>query len=306
MSHSEVNCLADQNGSLHPIEDLNVGDAVIGVVHHDNMSLFQKALSAFKEAESYIKTSELAAGELDIPSVNELRYYGYHLTRALSYDVDDIDVEVQNTELSKALRHCHRASYDAIELGLINCLEVIADFHQEYGSKIFIQEVITDYLEKMAKVEEIRGVIAQDPKEHRGDYYKQCEGYLQQLNQIKQLLLTSKYLLDAKSLEREELKSRTEAAEERAQKAEERAQQAEERTQQAEKRANSAHTIKKWSLGVSCVALLVAASTLAYRIGGGSESTGAEGNSAATSTPKIQHNSKKPPDEQLTKKDGGA
>ena len=207
-------CLADTNGSLHPLDELQIDEVITTIVHQDNLGDFQALLNDFKEAENYIKISEISVGELDIPSINELRYFGYHLTKALSDS--SISVEKQREEIYKAKRHCNRASYDAIELGLLNCFEIIADFHCDYGSKIFIQEVIPNYIDKMTRVEEIKNIIAQGERIERGDYYKNCEQYLIELNEIKQLLLTSQYLLDAKRLEREDYIKKAERAELRA------------------------------------------------------------------------------------------
>ncbi len=66
----------------------------------------------FVQAEQLIKLSEQTSDGVVIPSINELRYFGYHLLQAI---LDEHDSEQINEQLKKAESHAKRAIYDASE-----------------------------------------------------------------------------------------------------------------------------------------------------------------------------------------------
>ncbi|MBE0508349.1 MAG: hypothetical protein IBX50_16800 [Marinospirillum sp.] len=68
-------------------------------------SQLESLLSLFSEAEAKVKEAEEIDGAISVPSINELRYVGYHLTRALA-NKDPREVE---QELTKAANHARRA-----------------------------------------------------------------------------------------------------------------------------------------------------------------------------------------------------
>ena len=70
----------------------------------------ERLLALHQETEIKIKEIERLEGKLSIPSINELRYFGYHVAKAVSLDIaGDEDSEI-DAELEKAFRHCQRAS----------------------------------------------------------------------------------------------------------------------------------------------------------------------------------------------------
>ncbi len=229
---SVSNCLNDQNGDLHPTIPSN-SESFKCLVHDDNVEALNVAFSAFKEAEDYIKKSEISVGELDIPSVNELRYFGYHLVKALSNP--ELSRTDQLEEIHGAKKHAQRASYDAIELGLISNLEVIADFHMEYGAKPYLTEIHSDYFGLMTRVDEIKVIVGQESRHDRAEYYRVCEGYLNELKSIKNKLELSKSSLASREEEIVNNANRLERAEERAENAEARAENAERRSELAQR-----------------------------------------------------------------------
>ncbi len=56
----------------------------ISLDESDKESL-QEVIDLFDQAESKVKELERLCGELSIPSINQLRYVGYHLTKALCH-----------------------------------------------------------------------------------------------------------------------------------------------------------------------------------------------------------------------------
>ena len=75
----------------------------------------------FSRAERACKAFEHQDGGLPIPVVNELRYAGAHAIKALKRGIDDS--EECREELDKALRHCKRARYDALEFNVVLATE---------------------------------------------------------------------------------------------------------------------------------------------------------------------------------------
>jgi hypothetical protein len=61
-----------------------------------------------------------------IPSINELRYVGYHIVRSL---LSDDEKELQ-AERVKAINHVKRAIYDIDESLLIYYIETAANFKE--------------------------------------------------------------------------------------------------------------------------------------------------------------------------------
>ena len=61
------------------------------------------------------------------PAVNELRYAGFHASKALTLDGDD-----QKEAYESAERHCRRACYDAIDVQIQYCLCECRRFQNDY------------------------------------------------------------------------------------------------------------------------------------------------------------------------------
>lgn len=155
-------------------------DQISPLIHQDNFEEFQAVADAFVEAERRVKLVEWMDGT-DVPSINELRYVSYHLLKACQ--IQD-DPRAQYEELKRAERHCKRASFDAIELGIIGALEQVNDFNKDYN-KFPISEVLPNYLDMMNTVEGVRVFLANEAGgEFRDDYYSDCEDRYSQLTDI--------------------------------------------------------------------------------------------------------------------------
>ena len=85
-------------------------------ISSNNATKFNELYEAFKKANERIEAVNKITGTLDsiieIPSLNELRYVGFHLIKALSHP----DSTEEDEELRRAIRHCERASYSGIAL----------------------------------------------------------------------------------------------------------------------------------------------------------------------------------------------
>lgn len=152
-------------------------------LHEGNAEEFERLSNYFKDAERRLKLVEIDGMEgIDIPSINELRYVTFHIIEAFKHN----NPTIQADELRKAQRHCMRASYDAMELGLLQKLEAIAAF-KESNRDIVISSVIPDFSSDMSRVQEISDWIASDSssgREEKERYYSECEEKYKELHSM--------------------------------------------------------------------------------------------------------------------------
>ena len=90
-----------------------------------------------------------------IPAMNELRYAGHHLLRALADDGSVVDAE----QLRKAISHCQRAQYEAAEAGILAALGNIDRFKEDYKS-LPIGECVVNYQDITASARRPQNVLA--------------------------------------------------------------------------------------------------------------------------------------------------
>ena len=153
----------------------------------ENQERFNALRSLFDLAETKLKETEQLCGDLAIPSVNELRYAGYHITKAMC----EPDAKKHDEELRRAERHCKRAIYDANEVGIEYLLRKIADFKDIYSASSKVIEVIKDYSSYLADAQQSVDLISEARKnngESRESYYEQCEPHYKKLKRINLIL----------------------------------------------------------------------------------------------------------------------
>lgn len=146
-----------------------------------------KVYLGFKKAEEKIKKLELSHKNLIIPSVNELRYAGYHLLQASRLTTDN---EIKE-EISKANRHTKRAIYDAIEASLVYILQEIELFDKEYNKIPETSEIIPEYDTKIANVKNIVAKLEDIEASSREEKYEEIEEFYTQLRVINDTLNNS-------------------------------------------------------------------------------------------------------------------
>lgn len=141
----------------------------------------------WEQAERDVKVSEQVESKLLIPSINELRYAGYHHIQALKAGDDATRLD----ELGKAQKHCQRASYDALELVVVYHLERIKKFRDDYRM-VEITPVISDYQAHCRVVREVSDFLGSVQKDSREAHYREIRG------QIKRIQETADALEDAR------------------------------------------------------------------------------------------------------------
>lgn len=107
-----------------------------------DIDLFQDLQKRFAEAESFIKEVELCERELPFPAINELRYAGHHLLKALVIT----DRDEFRHELGEVEDHCHRAMYEASEAGIMYLIRLLKQFDRDYKD-VVVSDTIPSVLE---------------------------------------------------------------------------------------------------------------------------------------------------------------
>lgn len=78
--------------------------------------------------------------EAGIPAINELRYAGHHLLKAL----DDQGGVADQQHIEQAMGHARRASYEATEAGIVLAVEAVKTFRDDFRT-ITIADLVPDY-----------------------------------------------------------------------------------------------------------------------------------------------------------------
>lgn len=164
----------------------------------------KEVIRLFDKAEAKIKEVEQLSQNLSIPSINELRYVGYHLARSyIEEDQRELDIHID-----KAKRHCMRAIYDAHEMGIIDMLRLIKLFKETYTPfSSSVLEVVPTYIEDLTKANNASRFIANVKENHKNDrdaYYEHCEPYYTALRDIVDKLTLAEPLVNQKIEEKRE------------------------------------------------------------------------------------------------------
>lgn len=202
-----------------------------GQMREDQKKQIQEIVALFRKAERLIKRIETLESALSIPSVNELRYVGYHLCCALVGDgcLDPRSAPITDTadsrsederideQIVSAKRHCKRALYDAYEIGIVHHLESIEAFEEKHASDSdLVLEVVPDYPDLLAHAADasvLLDQVKQDNYDDRDAYYEQAEPHHNRLGELAKKLRVCDTFVTKKVNRR-----RKEEAEERAEK----------------------------------------------------------------------------------------
>ncbi len=101
-----------------------------------------------------LKEVERLTGEVTIPSINELRYAGFHILQA----IDETGTVSNKHHVFRAKDHCERAIYDVAEAGLIFVIDTINRFQWEYRG-IAIIDVVRNIPQIRERVEEASALL---------------------------------------------------------------------------------------------------------------------------------------------------
>lgn len=178
-----------------------------------SFSVFVKQVrDLFQQAEIKLSEANHENGALLVPAVNELRYAGYHLIKALAAKEEGPKNaaskkpnEPWRTELRKSKDHCARALYDIDDALLIARLEEIKDFRETFY-RIEIDDIVQDeakdiggYVDILDAAREAKTFSAKIRLEEK--QYKQRQRYYQKLSShLKKLTVISDQLRNKRAL----------------------------------------------------------------------------------------------------------
>ncbi len=106
-------------------------------------------------ADKVMKQVQAFVDEAGIPAINELRYAGYHLLNTLVPVTSDLSM---TEELTRAINHCKRATYEASEMGILTAFDKVTQFKDDY-SQVVITQVVADWGEILTKCDVCRDEI---------------------------------------------------------------------------------------------------------------------------------------------------
>ncbi len=184
LSKENLDCTADKENTKHPIKG-SFDPLEKNIWFASNIPDYEKLVAAFKTAESDIKKSEIvdkARNGLLVPAVNELRYCSYHIIKAIAAD-NKID---QKEQIHRSTRHCERASFDALELGLSTLIIKIEEFKQNYVPKnVVLASVISGYADDMAEVRAAQELLTDNYKDKTENF----QAVREKLSKIKHIYI---------------------------------------------------------------------------------------------------------------------
>lgn len=154
------------------------------MISEEQREKIQRIVELFDFAEEKVKEVERLDGKLSIPSINELRYVGYHLAKALCSEGSLADAQ-----LEQAKNHCNRAIYDAYEVGIIYFLEYIKAFKKKYAEYLHLlpPDIMSTYVNDVKLANDARDSINQKnshPNNDRDSYYQDVQPHYEKLKAI--------------------------------------------------------------------------------------------------------------------------
>ena len=115
----------------------------------------KKFRDAYNSADELSREVANFRDDVAIPANNELRYASHHFLSAIG----DGGQVTKPDELQKAINHCHRAMYEAVDAGVISALNQIKDFKLSYSTAT-ITDVIPGYLDILKRADKAKSLSA--------------------------------------------------------------------------------------------------------------------------------------------------
>ena len=121
---------------------------------HKGLVTRKDVSDAFEAAEDAIKRNERLTLSLPLPAVNQLRYAAYHMRKA-GWDPSESDDEAYHLE--RAMGHCRRSRFDALDGIVYSCLDFITAFQKLCRSRHDLMSEYPEYrsdYDKMADIQD--------------------------------------------------------------------------------------------------------------------------------------------------------
>jgi len=137
----------------------------------------------YKEAEDFITEVSSLQDGLDTPAVNQLRYAGRHLLNSLTGKTSIAPEQ----EYERAVAHVKRASFDALDSGIIYCLREIQFFRNDYRK---IEITTPGYLNIISSARKAKYLLDKARKDfdNRHEYYQEARKHFKLLKEACEVL----------------------------------------------------------------------------------------------------------------------
>lgn len=146
-----------------------------------------KIKELYNTAEADLKNVGREKQAIVVTGINQCRYVGQHLLRALTTsDENSID-----ENLDAALRHAQRAIYDINDSGIQYYIEQIDEIRLKHFPTVDFSSVIQNYNEIIEEIGEARSLSETTAKslENREQFYEDSREHVSKLRKYHQLLV---------------------------------------------------------------------------------------------------------------------
>ena len=146
-----------------------------------------KIKELYNTAEADLKNVGREKQAIVVTGINQCRYVGQHLLRALTTsDENSID-----ENLDAALRHAQRAIYDINDSGIQYYIEQIDEIRLKHFPTVDFSSVIQNYNEIIEEIGEARSLSETTAKslENREQFYEDAREHVSKLRKYHQLLV---------------------------------------------------------------------------------------------------------------------
>ena len=148
-----------------------------------------KIKELYNTAEADLKNVGREKPAIVVTGINQCRYVGQHLLRALTASDENID-----ENLDAALRHAQRAIYDINDSGIQYYIEQIDEIRLKHFPTVDFSSAIKNYNEIIEEIGEARSLSETTAKsleslENREQFYQDAREHVSKLRKYHQLLV---------------------------------------------------------------------------------------------------------------------
>ena len=148
-------------------------------------SAVQRIRDLYNEAEVDLKSYGREDNRLFVPGVNQLRYAGQHLVRALGA----ADEQAARSNLDAAERHAQRALYDINDAAIQYHLAGITRIRTQYF--VNLNAIVPNYQEVVNAVRSARKNlerVSNEHKDNREQFYKEAREHVAKLHDAHEIM----------------------------------------------------------------------------------------------------------------------
>ena len=154
---------------------------------------YQRLREAYQKAEDAISNLSIGGEGADTAAINELRYAGQHILRAITAQNED----VKSDEIRRAMGHCQRALYDAYDGAIYFLLDRYQQFKDDYAT-IPVLDVVPNFLDLERTMKKAKNFLkrARSESDDRASFYEEVQSEYREIYETMELLDASRFELN--------------------------------------------------------------------------------------------------------------